>query len=48
MKPVVAIDIDGTLGDSIRKAAGLPHAISMVLPSEAVIAYKLREQDRRA
>jgi IMP cyclohydrolase len=32
---------------SIRDAADFPHAVSMVLASEAVCAYKIREKARR-
>lgn len=32
----------------IREAADFPHAVSMVLASEAVCAYKIREKARRA
>jgi hypothetical protein len=33
---------------SIREAADFPHAVSMVLASEAVIAFEIREKARRA
>lgn len=44
-------DIATFVGDKcvgIREAVDFPHAVSMVLASEAVVAFEIREKARRA